>query len=68
MNMNDLNNAQLILLVLFVSFVVSIATGITTVTLLEEAPLSIVQPINRIVRETVRVVVPEKVDRKSVTK
>ena len=66
--MNDLNNAQLILLVLFVSFVVSIATGITTVTLLEEAPLSIVQPINRIVRETVRVVVPEKVEPKTVTK
>ena len=67
MNMNDLNNAQLILLVLFVSFVVSIATGITTVTLLEEAPLSIVQPINRIVRETVRVVVPEKVEPQTVT-
>ena len=65
--MDELNKTQLILLVLFVSFVTSIATGITTVTLLEEAPLSVTQPINRIVRETVKVVVPDKSSSKTVT-
>ena len=56
--MEDLTKTQLILLMLLVSFVVSIATGITTVTLMDQAPESIIQPITKVIRETVEMVVP----------
>jgi hypothetical protein len=58
MDINDLNKQQLLLLAIFLSFVVSIATGITTVTLMEQAPSSVTVPITRIVRETVEKIVP----------
>jgi len=53
MDIKDLNKNQLILLTLLLSFVTSIATGIATVTLLQEAPESVTVPINRVVRQTV---------------
>lgn len=58
MEIKDLNKPQLIMLALLLSFVTSIATGITTVTLLQQAPASIVTPINNVVRETVEKIVP----------
>lgn len=58
MDLKDLNKSQLILLAILLSFVTSIATGITTVTLMEEAPKTITIPINRVVRETVEKIVP----------
>jgi hypothetical protein len=61
MDMKDLNKSQLILLAVLLSFVTSIATGITTVTLMQQAPSSVTVPINRIVRETVEKVVPASV-------
>lgn len=58
MDMKELNKSQLILLAILLSFVTSIATGITTVTLMQQAPSSVTVPITRIVRETVNKVDP----------
>lgn len=57
MDIKDLNKSQLILLALLLSFVTSIATGITTVTLMQQAPESVTVPINKVVRETVEKIV-----------
>jgi hypothetical protein len=58
MDVKELNKSQLILLTILLSFITSIATGITTVTLLEKAPQSVTVPINTIVRQTVDKIVP----------
>ena len=58
MEMKDLNQSQLIMLAVLLSFVTSIATGIVTVSLMQQAPISISAPINRVVRETVEKIVP----------
>lgn len=59
--MEDLNKHQIILLTLLISFVTSIATGIMTVSLLQEAPLEITRNINRIVEKTIETVIPATV-------
>jgi len=58
MDLNDLNKQQLILLALLVSFITSIATGIVTVTLMDQAPPGVTQTINRVVEKTVQVIAP----------
>ncbi|MDD4988809.1 MAG: trypsin-like peptidase domain-containing protein [Candidatus Pacebacteria bacterium] len=56
--MEELTKSQIILLTLLVSFITSIATGIVTVSLLDQAPPGVTQTINRVVQTTVEKVVP----------
>ena len=65
MDIKELNKSQLILLAVLLSFITSIATGITTVTLMQQAPKSITVPVNRIVQQTVDKI--EQVEGKTIT-
>ena len=53
MDIKDLNKSQLILLAVLLSFITSIATGITTVTLMQQAPASFTAPVNNVIRQTI---------------
>lgn len=55
--MEDLNKTQIVLLTLLVSFVTSIATGITTVTLMDQAPPAVIQTLNRVVEKTIETII-----------
>lgn len=66
MDIEQLTKVQIVLLTLLVSFVTSIATGIVTITLLDQAPPAITQTINRVVERTVERVVPGETQKASV--
>ena len=51
--MEDLNRQQVILLTLFVTFVTSIATGIVTVSLMDQAPTGATNTVERVIERTV---------------
>lgn len=53
MDIKELNKPQLILLALLISFITSLATGIITVTLMQQAPVSFTSPVNRVIKQTV---------------
>ena len=56
--MNHLTRSQFVLLVILVSFVTSIFTGIVTATLVTQAPLPMTQTINRVIEKTIETVIP----------
>lgn len=58
MDLEKLTKHQIILLTLLISFVTSIATGIVTVSLMNQAPAGVTRVINQIVERTVETVVP----------
>ncbi len=59
MNIEDLTKTQLLLLTILVNFVTSIATGVLTVSLLDQAPPTVFQTVNRIVDHTIETVTTE---------
>lgn len=56
MDIEDLSKTQLLLLTILVNFVVAIATGVMTVSLLDQAPTTVTQTVNRIVDHTIETV------------
>lgn len=56
MNLEDLNKSQLLLLTVLVNFVTSIAVGVLTVSLLDQAPPTVTQTVNQIVDHTVETI------------
>jgi hypothetical protein len=59
MNIEDLTKTQLLLLTILVNFVTSIGTGVLTVSLLDQAPPTVIQTVNRIVDHTIETVATE---------
>ncbi|MFA6514874.1 MAG: hypothetical protein WCT42_01250 [Candidatus Paceibacterota bacterium] len=53
MDIKELDKKQLILLVLLITFVVSIATGIVTVSLMNQMPKNVPQTINNVIQRTI---------------
>lgn len=58
MDIEHLNKWQVVMLTLLVSFVTSIATGIVTVSLVDQAPPIVTQTVGRVVEKTVQTVMP----------
>ncbi len=58
MDLNNLSKHQVILVALLVSFVASTATGIITVSLMNQAPPPVTQTIERVIQTTVEKVAP----------
>ncbi|HVW82399.1 MAG TPA: hypothetical protein VHC68_00385 [Candidatus Paceibacterota bacterium] len=56
MNLEELSKPQLILLTILVNFVTSVATGILTVSLLDQAPPVVTRTVNQIVDHTIETV------------
>jgi hypothetical protein len=59
MDIEDLSKTQFLLLTILANFVVAIATGVLTVSLLDQAPTTVTQTVNRIVDHTIETVTTE---------
>ncbi|MFH0755263.1 MAG: S1C family serine protease [bacterium] len=55
--MENLTKQQIILLTLLVSFVTSIATGIVTVSLMNQSPIGVIQTVNKVVEKTIETII-----------
>jgi len=66
MDLEHLNKSQIVLLTMLVSFVTSIATGIVTVSLIEEAPADVTRVVQRVVERTVEQVAPAEAQQATV--
>ena len=53
MDIEELTKSQIVLLVILISFVTSMATGIVTVSLMDQAPTSVAQTVNRVIEQTI---------------
>lgn len=56
MDIEKLTKSQIVLLTLLVSFVTSIATGIVTVSLMQQAPPAVAETVNRVIENTIETV------------
>ncbi len=56
--MEHLTKQQIVLLTLFTSFVTSIATGIVTVALVDQAPATVTGTVNHVIERTIEEIVP----------
>lgn len=56
MNIEELSKAQLLLLTVMVNFIVSIATGVLTVSLLDQAPIQVSEGVDRVVENTIQTI------------
>ena len=63
--MEDLTKTQIVLLTLLVSFISSIATGIVTVTLMDQAPSDVVKVFSRVIEHKVDPPVMTEAEKKS---
>lgn len=54
MDIEQLSKSQIVLLTLLISFVTSIATGIVTVSLVDQAPPAIAETVNRVIERTIQ--------------
>ncbi|MFA5987389.1 MAG: serine protease [Candidatus Paceibacterota bacterium] len=59
--MDELNKTQIVLLTIFITFVTSIATGIVTVTLMDQSPPGITQTVTRVVEKTIEKAMPSEI-------
>ena len=67
MDIKDLNKPQMVLLVLLISFVVSIATAVSVVSLMQQEPTTVTQTINRVIKQTIEKVSVEEAPQKNTT-
>ncbi len=56
--MDHLSKQQIVLLAILISFVTSLATGIVTVSLMDQAPSGVTRTVTQVIRETVASAVP----------
>ncbi len=54
MDIEELTKSQIVLLVILISFVTSMATGIVTVSLMDQATTSVAQTVNRVIQQTIK--------------